>query len=208
MDKEGHVTHLDRFRRPHQETTLQIVKTVGRTMALVDSTGTGDAVVENLQRRGDMRVLGFTFTERSRQELLEGLALAIQGEEIRWPDQYTSDGRGSLREELESFEYEHTPRGVRYQVPEGVNDDLTMAAALAVKRMPWKRKVRLTPEGIKQRGGSKWTSEQTGDSDAWNKYQQSQKPTLSAPEEDPLPSVAMPTIATGATSGNRWTQAG
>lgn len=133
FDRSGLFTFLDRFRKPHRETMNEITRVVGRTKVLIDSTGTGDALVEDLQRRGDMHVLGFTFSERSRQDLLEGLALAIQEGSISWPDVKTSDGRSSLRDELEAFEFVYTPRGVRYQVQSGP-DDLVMAAALAVKR--------------------------------------------------------------------------
>jgi len=133
FDKTGHLTYLDRFRKPHRETMNEIVRVIGRTKALVDSTGTGDALVEDLQRRGDMQVLGFTFSERSRQDLLEGLALAIQEGSLRWPDERTTDGKSSLREELEAFEFVYTPKGVRYSVQAG-SDDLVMAVALAVKR--------------------------------------------------------------------------
>lgn len=206
LDRNGDMTYLDRLRKPHLETQQEIVRRVGRCSALVDSTGTGDSMVEQLQRRGDMRVLGYTFTERSRQDLLEGLVLAVQDERIHWPDHKTSDGRGNLREEMESFEFVYTPRGVRYQVPEGVNDDLTMAVALAVKRMPWKLKAHVRPEGVPQGGGSKWTSSATGDSAAWNKYQEGKKPTLSDPTEE-TPNVAVPIIAFGG-GKNRWSQAG
>lgn len=133
FDRHGHLTYMDRFRKPHRETMGQIVQVVGKTKVCIDSTGTGDALVEDLQRRGDMQVLGFTFSERSRQDLLEGLALAIQEGSLRWPDLRTTDGRSSLRDELEAFEFVYTPRGVRYQVQSG-SDDLVMALALAVKR--------------------------------------------------------------------------
>jgi phage FluMu gp28-like protein len=212
LDRQGDMTHLDRFRKPHRETMTEIVRRIGRTQALVDSTGTGDAIVEDLQRRGDMRVLGYTFSERSRQDLLEGLALAIQDERIHFPDLKLSDGRGSLRDELESFEYDYTPRGVRYAVPEGAHDDIAMAVALAVKRMPWKLKKHMQPTGIPQTGGSKWTSEATGDNDAWNRYQASLKPgTSPLTPTDPLPdqtSLPVPVIASPGSGRSRWTEAG
>ena len=201
MDRNGNVTYLDRFRKPHRETQNEIVRRVGRCQAYVDSTGTGDAIVEDLQRRGDMRVLGYTFTDRSRQDLLEGLALALQSQMVHWPDLTTTDGKGSLRDELESFEYNYTPRGVRYNVPEGQSDDLAMALALAVKRMPWKRLTVTKPMNILQQT-SRWDG--TGDSEAWRKYQEGRKPTVSEREQDkPL---AMPTLTR--TQDTRWSQAG
>jgi hypothetical protein len=205
LDKNGNATYMDRFRKPHFETTQEVVRRVGRTMAMVDSTGTGDAIVEGLQRRGDMRVMGYTFTERSRQDLLEGLAIAIQDERISFPD--VKINGGSLREELEAFEFDYTSKGVRYSVPEGVNDDLTMAMALAVKRMPWKLTTKMRPSGVPQEGGSRWTSPITGDDDAWRKYQEGKKPTLS-PEEEPNRNVAMPTLTSPSGGINRWSSAG
>lgn len=209
LDKEGNTTYVDRFRRPHAETQREVVKRVGRVQALIDSTGTGDSMVEELQRRGDMRVLGYTFTERSRQDLLEGLAIAIQDGRVHFPDLKTSDNKGSLRDELESFEYEYTARGVRYQVPEGQHDDLVFALALAVKRMPWKLATRMKPMGVPNLSGtSRWASEETGDAEAWRKYKEGQKPTVSdqKPAEPPDQSIPVPVIATS--GPNRWGAAG
>lgn len=209
LDRNGHAVYLDRFRKPHIETEREIVKRIGRVQALVDSTGTGDALVESLQRRGDMRVLGYTFTPRSRQDLLEGLALAVQEGRIHFPDVRTADGKSSLRDELEAFEYEYTPRGVMYKVPEGIHDDLAMAVALAVKRMPWKLKTTMRPAGVPQpTGTSKWTSAETGDNDAWSKYQKSLNPTISPPEQtERIEAQPVPVIASGSGS-SRWRFAG
>jgi hypothetical protein len=71
---------------------------------------------------------GFKFTGPSKQLIMEGLAAAIQGQQIRIPD-------GILRKELETFEYEQTRTGVRYTAPEGLHDDCVCALALAVHHM-------------------------------------------------------------------------
>lgn len=209
LDKEGYATMVDRWRKPHRETTNEIVRRVGRTRALVDSTGTGDAIVEDLQRRGDMQVLGFTFTERSRQDLLEGLALAIQEGSVHFPDKKTSDGKGNLRDELEAFEFVYSSKGVRYEVTEGTSDDLTMALALAVKRMPWRKQVNMRPTVISKPAGLQWNTKADGpEFEAWKKYQESLKPTLSplqTEEEDR--GLAVPVVVSGS-GRNRWSDAG
>lgn len=209
LDREGRCTYLDRFRKPHWETQQEIARTIRRTQALVDSTGTGDSMVEDLQRRGDVRVLGYTFTPRSRQDLLEGLALAIQEGRISWPDIPTRDKKGSLRDELEAFEFIYTTQGVKYTAPEGAHDDLVMAMALAVKRMPWKLKKHMSPTGVPQVGGSRWTSDATGDDDAWNRYQQGLKPTQQPQvQSEPIhPDQPVPVVASG-TGNSRWREAG
>lgn len=55
---------------------------------------------------------------------MEGLAVAIQKQEIGFPE-------GVITHELESFEYEYTRTGVRYSAPSGMHDDAVCALALA-----------------------------------------------------------------------------
>jgi hypothetical protein len=92
----------------------------------VDATGVGDPIVERLQRMGEGHFNGFKFTPQSKQQLMEGLAVAIQNQEISFPE-------GPIVSELEAFEYVYTRTGVRYSAPEGVDDDCVMALALALR---------------------------------------------------------------------------
>lgn len=79
---------------------------------------------------GDTAIEGILFTPRMKQSLMEGLAVAIQHRQLRFPD----EGLGHvLRLELESFEYTFTRTAVRYAAPEGQHDDTVCAAALAVR---------------------------------------------------------------------------
>jgi hypothetical protein len=195
LDRDGTTTHIERFRKPHTDTATRVHKVVGRTMALVDSTGSGDQQVENFQRRGDMRVEGYTFTDRSRQDLLEGLALRIGEEAIHFPD-------GWLRDELDSFEYRYERRGIRFAVPDGCHDDGAMALALACKKLPWRRRAPGTPVGVPKPGGSAWTGEAGGDDG---------NAILGGQENKPDPTqgspVAVPIAVVGPGAG-RWHGAG
>lgn len=56
---------------------------------------------------------------------MEGLQLAIHNREIGYP-------KGTLLNELLSFEYQWTRTGATYSAPEGLHDDCVMALALAV----------------------------------------------------------------------------
>ena len=56
---------------------------------------------------------------------MESLALAIQSNEVTFPD-------GVIVNELDVFAYEHTRTGVKYSAPSGFHDDCVMALALAV----------------------------------------------------------------------------
>lgn len=93
---------------------------------VVDSTGIGDPITEDLQRAG-LSVLPFKFTETSRRQLLDNLAMKLEQGRIRIPD---DEG---LISELESFRFVLADRGnVKVSVPEGQHDDRVMSLALAV----------------------------------------------------------------------------
>lgn len=143
IDAQGRVCGYERWqRKPWKETTAKVRELVRDFPTLVDSTGVGDPIVENLQT-DCLDVRGFTFNASSKQRLMEGLALAIQSGWITIPD-------GPIRAELETFEYVFTRTGVRYSAPEGYHDDCVMALALAVER--WRSGAYLgagtTPAGV------------------------------------------------------------
>lgn len=96
-----------------------------------DATGVGDPVVEDLKARGlnigGENNEGFKFTEISRQNLLNNLALLLEQDKIKIPN---DEG---LIAELEAFRYELTDRGkIKVTVPEGMTDDRVMSLALSV----------------------------------------------------------------------------
>lgn len=126
FDKYGRVCRFERFQRPWEVTIDAIVEKTQRVAALVDSTGVGDPVLEALQKRQPGTFEGFKFSSTSKQQLMEGLAVAIQQGAITYPD-------GVIASELEAFEYEYTRTGVRYGAPSGLHDDAVCALALAVR---------------------------------------------------------------------------
>jgi hypothetical protein len=127
LDSSNAVCFFDRFQAPWQETVGRVALAVGATPALVDSTGVGDPIVEALQRGRANRVEGKKFTSLSKQQLMEGLAVAIQRREVSFPD-------GPIVVELDAFEYEYTKTGVKYSASEGLHDDCVCALALAVEQ--------------------------------------------------------------------------
>ncbi len=126
LDINGDVCHFSRFQKPWQETLTEIKRAVGGVPALVDSTGVGDPIFENLERSGT-NYTGYKFTSPSKQQLMEGLSVAIQAGEVRFPE-------GPITNELEAFEYKYTRTGVRYSAPSGLHDDCVVALALAVRQ--------------------------------------------------------------------------
>jgi hypothetical protein len=125
LDSNSSVCAFHRWQGPWEETIRRIREITGDAPALVDSTGVGDPVLEALQK-GRLNYQGFKFSQTSKQQLMEGLAVAIQTGSVRYPE-------GPIVAELESFEYEYSRTGVRYSAPQGLHDDCVMALGLAVE---------------------------------------------------------------------------
>lgn len=128
LDGQGNVCRSERWQAPWSATLERVAGMLTRTgaMALIDSTGVGDPIVEQLQSRCGGLVEGFKFTAQSKQQLMEGLAAAIQQRGVTFADPV-------LVSELECYGYEYTKTGVRYTAPEGLHDDGVCALALAVR---------------------------------------------------------------------------
>lgn len=129
LDEDGSVCVFSRWQHlPWRESIRQVHEIVGEdTPALVDSTGIGDPVLEELQHEhGNFQ--GYHFGMISKQRLMEGLAVSIQSHEIGFPD-------GIIPGELHHFEYVYLPSGIRYCAADGHEDDTVCALALA--RAKW-----------------------------------------------------------------------
>jgi hypothetical protein len=123
LNEQGQVCHFDRFQKDWSQTLSHIIATIATTPAYVDSTGVGDPIVEQLQKKHP-RIKGFKFTSQSKQQLIEGLVVAVQQQQIGFPS-------GVIADEMHNFEYEYTRTGVRYTAPSGLHDDAVMGLALA-----------------------------------------------------------------------------
>lgn len=128
------VHHQERFNQIDYNLQKAKIEAMARRFnnALVwpDSTGVGDPIVEDLKARGlniGNEGIGFKFTETSRQNLLNNLAILLEQDKIKIP---ADEG---LISELESFQYSLTENGkIKVKVPEGLHDDRVMSLALAV----------------------------------------------------------------------------
>lgn len=125
LDHDGRVCYFERFQKDWKSTKEAILMLDRSKPVMIDSTGVGDAITEDLQRQFD-KMEGFKYTSQSKQQLMELLAQSIQHNSISFPD-------GVIRQELEIFEYQFTASGVRYTAPSGFHDDCVNALALAVK---------------------------------------------------------------------------
>jgi len=127
VDAAGRVAVLERWQSDWGATRERVARIVGNCTAYVDSTGVGDPIVEDVARvcRG---VEGWKFSNTSKQQLMEGLASAIQTGEVAYPD-------GWLRRELDAFGYRYTNGRVTYAAESGHDDGVcALALALAARR--------------------------------------------------------------------------
>lgn len=129
LDNAGNVAYFDRFQCDWASTQNKI-RNLPKAPMLIDSTGVGDPIVEQLQKES-LDVESFKFTSQSKQEIMVGLQMAIHQERIHYPE-------GIIKEELEIFEYQYSSHGVKYSAPSGFTDDCVCALALAWRKFDFK----------------------------------------------------------------------
>lgn len=123
LDRYSQVCDFRMFQKSWEDTFNEILKLPNVPIAM-DSTGAGDPLFERVAREKN-DVEGFVFSSRSKQQIMEGLSVAIQKRLISYPD-------GQIRDQLDQFEYEYNKvGGVRYSAPAGKHDDAVCALALA-----------------------------------------------------------------------------
>lgn len=100
-----------------------------RAFVLMDMTGVGDPLLEQLKQHKDGRyfsVDGYLFTNASKKVLVETLQVGIQNRAVGFPNIPV------LVNELRQFEYRLTPsRMLTYSAPSGAHDDCVISLALA-----------------------------------------------------------------------------
>jgi len=119
---------------------LETWQRFNRPKSLMDSTGVGDAVFDDLKKAG-MTIEGFKFTAGSKEQLIQNLSTAIDSNRLLFypfPE---------LVGELEVFEYEVRSSGFGFSAPDGYHDDCVIALAL-VNRMIESLSTRVTPSFI------------------------------------------------------------
>lgn len=88
-----------------------------------DATGSGQALIDFI---GDVQTTPYTFTQKSRDELLRNLQIMLESGRVK----VHKDDLQTI-EQLGMFRYEKVGDKVRIQVPSGKHDDRVMALALA-----------------------------------------------------------------------------
>lgn len=132
MNKKKEVVFVDRFNR--QDWGLQIarvkaaVQLFNNARILLDSTGAGEPIFEAF-RKSDCWVQGYNFTQGSKADLINHLALNLEQGKITLPrPELWPDGI----DELERFEFSISDQGnFKSGAPYGYHDDCVIALALA-----------------------------------------------------------------------------
>lgn len=128
--------HFDRFqKRDYPLQKKQIIAKVARynnCRVIMDTTGVGKPIYEDLMQEG-VFVEDFTFTGRSKEELIGKLIVAVEEKYIRLQKvQEATD-------EMEVFEFKYLDektglplKTIKYGAPQGYHDDTVCARALGV----------------------------------------------------------------------------
>lgn len=128
MDELGRVVDFDRFNKLDWEIQKNRIRAMAdryKAKVIIDSTGVGDPIYEDLRKLG-LRVEGYKFTLESKERLINNLAVRIENREITIPN------IPELIKELKIFQYELTKSGrVHLSAPAGFHDDCVVALALA-----------------------------------------------------------------------------
>ena len=126
----NHLVYSDRFNQlewPFQKKRIIAVsKHYNNCLSIVDATGIGDPIVDDLLRAG-VPVEPIKITEPLKKELIEKLSIWIEQKKLRLLNQE------DVLFEYDNFSYEIGPTGkIRYGAREGYHDDIVIADALAV----------------------------------------------------------------------------
>lgn len=129
INQKGQMVYCDRWRHQSWQAIIdQLIPHLSKWSAqcYVEVNSVGDAIYEQL-RKAYSKVEPFVTTSKSKQDIIEGLQVAIQNSE------FTSLSIDWLKKEFEvfSFEYNAKTRGIRYSAPAGFHDDGVMASAMA-----------------------------------------------------------------------------
>lgn len=109
----------------------ELARKYNNALCVIDSTGVGDPVAEDLSHSGlslwyQGEKPGFKFTNDSKSQLINNLAIAIEQRRITFPFEPV------LVDELQAFEYSITDGGrIKYGAPDGKHDDAVISLALA-----------------------------------------------------------------------------
>ncbi|QHI69860.1 hypothetical protein GT409_10485 [Tichowtungia aerotolerans] len=130
--RTGRCFEMERFNQldwPVQKDRILEFARKWRGRLLLDATGVGDPIYDDLARRYS-NIEPFKFSAQSKVELVQRLIVAVEQQRVSWPEEWQV-----LTNEMQRYEYEISARGrLSYNAPSGFHDDCVMALALANHR--------------------------------------------------------------------------
>ena len=131
MDSTGNV--VDIYRDNKQDWSFMVAEMLLRikkwnATVMVETNSIGDVVFEMLKKQ-HQDTHPFVTTSKSKNDIIEGLAVDLNNIEVRIPSQELFS---PLQFELGIYEYDYSPktRTIRYNAPNGFNDDCCMSLAI------------------------------------------------------------------------------
>ena len=142
LDMDGHLCAFDRFSQLdwvfQRKRIVQLAQQYNARL-LIDSTGVGDPVCDELYRE-NVRIEGYKFTNATKKDLIENLSIMIENGQLTIPQ------IPELINELKLYGYKTTRSGnVQYGAPEGYHDDCVVALALVAWQL---KRIPLLTEGV------------------------------------------------------------
>lgn len=125
----GQMVYCDRWRHNTWQNIIDcLIPHLSKwdAMCYVEVNSVGDAIYEQLKIKYN-KVEPFVTTSKSKQDIIEGLQVAIQNKE------FTSLNIDWVQKEFELFTYEYSQktRSIKYSAPPGFHDDGVMSSAMA-----------------------------------------------------------------------------
>lgn len=132
MSDKGEVVEIYHMRQTDWNILIDdLAKIINKynAITIIETNSIGDVIFDQLKKRVK-HIIPFVTSNKSKQEVIEGLILSINQGEISIP---SSQLFKPLMQELEVFSYEYSPRTrtVKYGAPSPFHDDLVMSLAFA-----------------------------------------------------------------------------
>jgi hypothetical protein len=139
LNEKGNMVYCERWRHNTWQNIINAMLPIlsrFKPRVLIEVNSIGDVIFEQLGKVY-ASVYPFVTTSKSKQDIVEGLQVAIQNKEFTLLDLEW------LKKEFDLFTYEYSPktRSIKYSAPTGFHDDGVMSCCLAYQCLKeWKTK--------------------------------------------------------------------
>jgi hypothetical protein len=133
INSKGDIVYFDRFNSTAWEVQKLRILSVARNynaMVIIDRTGIGQPIYEDLSNEQDLNIFGYNISGNAeKNRLIESLILSIENQKLHWEN---SGELLQLTKELKFYSMERSKSGkMIYNAPNGMNDDCVISLALA-----------------------------------------------------------------------------